>query len=95
MAAKRTKAQAEAKIAEAYRDLWQTPQGRVVLGDLLMSCHVFEPSFAPDALSTAFREGERNIGLRIARYLDMQPQAFAQAYGEAYDALTNVYYQQN
>jgi hypothetical protein len=39
--------------------------GRKWIHDLLFSCHVFRASFSNDPLEMAFREGERNVGLRI------------------------------
>lgn len=42
-----------------------TPQGRAYFWGLLGACHVFASSWSPDASTTAFREGERNIGLSI------------------------------
>lgn len=42
-----------------------TPPGREYMYDLLASCHVYTTSFATNALAMAFREGERNIGLRL------------------------------
>lgn len=48
-------------------DLLSTPKGRNwVWSKLLTPCHVFGTSFEPgDALTMAFREGERNIGLAL------------------------------
>lgn len=89
--AKRPRAQTEALIARAYQDMWQSPVGRQVLSDLLLACHIFQPSFAPDDRTTAFNEGERNIGLRIARYLDLQPQEIVETWRQANDATTNWY----
>lgn len=42
-----------------------TPQGRAYFWGLLGSCHVFASSWSPDPSATAFREGERNIGLAV------------------------------
>jgi hypothetical protein len=42
------------------------PIGREFFYDLLASCHVYSTSFATNALAMAFREGERNVGLRLA-----------------------------
>lgn len=37
---------------------------------LLNACHIGQPSFAPTDRETAFLEGERHIGLQIARLRD-------------------------
>lgn len=42
-----------------------TPQGRAYFWHLLGTCHVFATSWSPDASTTAFKEGERNIGLAV------------------------------
>jgi hypothetical protein len=41
------------------------PSGREYIYDLLASCHIYSTSFAHNALTMAFAEGERNIGLRL------------------------------
>jgi hypothetical protein len=41
------------------------PIGREYFYDLLTSCHVYTSSFGTNALAMAFREGERNVGIRI------------------------------
>jgi hypothetical protein len=60
------------------------PIGREYFYDLLASCHVYSSSFGTNALAMAFREGERNVGIRIGadlteaspdRYLDMLKEA--------------------
>ena len=48
------------------RELMSTSSGRDWIWRLLGSCHVFESSFVQgQPESTAFREGERNIGLQF------------------------------
>lgn len=42
-----------------------TPNGRRWFADLLASCHIYSTSFDHDATVMAFREGERNVGLRL------------------------------
>jgi hypothetical protein len=45
------------------------PIGRGYVYDLLCACHVFQSSFATNALAMAFSEGERNVGLFITNDL--------------------------
>lgn len=61
-----------------------TSQGRAFFWHLLGVCHVFATSWSPDASTTAFKEGERNIGLAVlasiqavagAEYLTMVKEA--------------------
>lgn len=42
-----------------------TPNGRRWFGDILASCHIYSTSFDHDLSVMAFREGERNVGLRL------------------------------
>ena len=42
-----------------------TIHGRVYFYDLLVRTHAFASSFTGEALSSAFAEGERNIGLQV------------------------------
>jgi hypothetical protein len=50
-------------------NLMLDPVGRGYVYDLLASCHVFQSSFATNALAMAFNEGERNVGLLITNDL--------------------------
>ena len=45
--------------------IMSTPEGRAWMHSILDSCHCFNTSFTGEALSMAFKEGERNIGLMI------------------------------
>src|SRR5216684_5245319 len=39
--------------------------GRAWMYDILVRCHIFSTSFHSNALSMAFMEGERNVGLKL------------------------------
>jgi len=39
--------------------------GRAWMYDILVRCHIFTTSFHSNALSMAFMEGERNVGLKL------------------------------
>jgi hypothetical protein len=57
--------------------------GRSWMREQLEACHIFSSSFTGDSLSTAFREGERNIGLRLlAGIMSACPQAYIEMMGE-------------
>lgn len=57
------------ELTNAYKDLHPA-----VLTDLKIICHPDQSSMLPgsDALTTAFREGQRSIWLHIAKYLNLQ-----------------------
>ena len=44
-----------------------TPQGYRVVLEILRAARVLQPTFASDAMISAYNEGWRNMGLRIAR----------------------------
>ena len=58
-----------------------TPDGRAWIWSELVAAHIFHPSFVPgdDALTAAYREGERNRGLRLfALVLRAAPDGYVQ-----------------
>lgn len=59
-------------------NLLSKPAGRAWVWELLSATHMFEPSFVQnDPTGTAFREGERNVGLRIlADLMRVAPDSF-------------------
>jgi hypothetical protein len=57
--------------------------GRSWTRELLESCHIFHASFTGEALSSAFKEGERSIGLRLlAGIMRAYPEAYVQMMSE-------------
>lgn len=54
---------------EDYRWLMTTARGRRVAWRILELTHPFQSSFTADRSATDFREGERNIGLKLQAHL--------------------------
>ena len=53
-------------LARAYRNTFATPEGEIVLGDLLRAGGVMEICHQPgDAHATAFKDGRRSLALHI------------------------------
>lgn len=80
---KKAKVAAETRDAlsrEFLTEALSKPAGRNWFWSLLSACHVFETSFQQgDPMSTAFREGERNVGLRmIAEITNASPDSLVQ-----------------
>lgn len=46
-------------------ELMENPHGRNLVWDLLEQTHMLSTSFAADAMTMSFREGERTVGLRL------------------------------
>lgn len=66
------------------------PAGREWFYDILSACHQFSTSFATNALSMAFREGERNVGLRLVGDLtEASPDLYLQMLKEVTNANRN------
>lgn len=79
-AAKREAGAEESSDREVMKQLTDYRPGRAFLWRLFEKCHMFETSFFPDsARLTDFREGERNIGLRLFEQLGQaNPTAYTQ-----------------
>lgn len=61
----------KSQLVTAYIETFQTPSGQIVLADILRRAHMFESTFVPgDPYTSAFREGERNLGLAIAAFAE-------------------------
>ncbi len=62
---------AEKATPEDYFNLfYQSPTGQKVLSDMLRAHHFYTSTFDADSNVTTFREGERNVVLRILTILD-------------------------
>lgn len=58
----------------AYQRLFNTEDGKIVLRDLLQSCHFMTPTFDGDALESAYKEGERSVLLRLIHTINADPE---------------------
>jgi len=61
-------------LSNKYKNVFNTPEGKEVLEDLLQFTRVNTPSFVqqqPD--TTAFNEGMRRVGLRLLSMVEGQP----------------------
>ena len=64
-------------VGLAYREVFETPQGREVLLDLAKYCNVATTSFvAGDPHQTALNEGRRDTFNHIAEMLGLTPADF-------------------
>ena len=67
----------------AYGVTFDSESGKQVLRDLLEFCHIFQSSYIPEkGMDTAFREGERNVGLRVLDQLQIRDINELQEYAE-------------
>jgi len=89
-AQKREAKTAKAKAAQDYasvQSIMASLGGRSWMRDQLEFCAVFHTTFTGDALSSAFNEGRRTVGLRL---LDYVMQACPDAYIQMMKESTNV-----
>lgn len=70
------------KLAAAYRTVFESPEGKTVLADLLVTCCVLDPAGGTDPGQPVdphrivLNEGARNVGLRIVKMLGIKPAEF-------------------
>ena len=75
--AEETARTARAQAAEDLGRVLESEAGRRFVWRVLEAAHCFQISHGPDPYATAFREGERNVGLPIlAEILATRPDAF-------------------
>lgn len=79
------------RIAKYTRDMMASRDGRLWMGWLLGEvCHIERMSFTGNALTSAFADGERNVGLQIKSQIESQsPEHFLTMLRE-YHEETNV-----
>ncbi len=56
-------------LIKAYKNVFESHEGQLVLKDLMKAHHMLAPSFKGDAVKAVFSEGERNVVLRILTIL--------------------------
>ena len=69
MADKKKAAERKVAIVKAYKNLFGSPEGQLVLNDLMQTHGMMSSSFSGDSTQTVFKEGERNVVLRILTIL--------------------------
>lgn len=60
------------KLSDAYEIVFRSPQGKVVLRDLMKRCRFWRTSYEPNSDQTAFNEGKRTIFLRIINMANVE-----------------------
>ena len=62
----------------AYRRLFSTEDGKIVLKDLMKCCFFFTPTIGQDSTETFFNEGQRAVILRLLQTSKMNQQQIQQ-----------------
>jgi len=61
-------------VVVAYRNCFNSKDGKEVLLDLMRTHHILDSTYKPnDHIETIRREGERNVVLRILAFLHIKP----------------------
>lgn len=76
MAPRKRTARGQLAVAEAWRSIAATPEGKAVIADLMMFCGVYSPHGATEAIELARCEGRREVGLHITKMMDLRPSDF-------------------
>ena len=72
------------KRLEAYHSVFTSPNGKIVLNDMMKAHFVLQTTHVPmDAVATAHNEGERNAVIRILSILKVTPQKMQRMMEEA------------
>ena len=73
-----------AQVIAAYKDIFSSQSGKIVLHDLMKKGHMLKSTYAPtDPYSSAFQEGERNIVLKIMSNLEFTETQLSDMMSEA------------
>lgn len=67
---------AKTKVAAAWRDFYETPEGRIAVGALMARFGVYAPFTGLDATSLALNVGERNVCAWIAEQIGHRPDQY-------------------
>lgn len=59
------------QIQSAYHALFFSPGGKRVLSDLIAYCHGRKTTYHPDPREHAFREGQRDVLMRIMEFTNL------------------------
>ena len=62
-----------AEKIRAYKRVFESDDGKLVLKDLIASCHILTSTMDPNPNEVMFNEGARSVVLRIMRTLKVDP----------------------
>ena len=65
------KRQKRADLVRAYKNIFDSEEGKLVLHDLMKNFHVLHSTMDANPNEVMFKEGERSVVLRILRTINM------------------------
>jgi hypothetical protein len=66
----------KAKIAEYWRNIYETHEGRAAIGALMARAGVYSPIVAQDAFTAGVAIGERNMAAWLAEIVGLRPEEY-------------------
>lgn len=67
------KVRADEKVALAYVNTFNSPDGKIVLKDMMSRCHMLSSTFQGTVKNMLINEGERLMVLRILKMCNINP----------------------
>jgi hypothetical protein len=74
-------------IAQAWQDIYNSPQGRTAINGLMESLGLYDEIRPMNSMDAGIMIGERNVASRIAVWCKRKPEAFVDDAVEDMDAL--------
>lgn len=68
----------KAAVSAAWREFYETPEGRVAVGAFMAKYGVYSQMSATDPTSLAIQVGERNAAAWLAEQCGLQPSVYVQ-----------------
>jgi hypothetical protein len=66
------------KVETAWKEFYQSPEGRIAIGALMDRCGMYSAIVASDGFSGGIAIGERNIGAWLAGLIAARPQEYVE-----------------
>lgn len=67
-----------AAVATAWREFYQTPEGKAAVGALMAHCGAYSPIVAADPITAGIEIGKHNVAAWLAEQIGIRPDAFVQ-----------------
>lgn len=71
------------QVVRAYREVFNSEAGKIVLEDMMKSFYTLSSTFDPNPHEMAYREGERSVVIRILKTINTDPFQLRQRLEEA------------
>ena len=69
----RGRALAQARVADAWKSFYATPEGRAAIAELMIWCNVYQECTETDMVEIMRQQGEKNVAVRIIKMIGLTP----------------------